>query len=267
VSNIHLINKYGLWAVITGASSGIGRAFAQQLAATGFNLVLIARRQVELFELSIELEKTFGIEAFVLPVDLSDDDATTKLIQVCDELDVGLFIASAGFGTSGPFIESSLEDELDMIDVNCRAVTEQVHYFSRRFALNKKGGIVLLSSIVAFQGVPLSSSYAASKAYIQTLAEGLHYELRPFNVDVLAVAPGPVRSGFAKRAKMFPGKLEEADVVARQSISALGRRVTVRPGFLAKLLNMLLSVPRVFRIRIMALVMAGMTKQRREVVK
>lgn len=260
MNNIQLVNKYGIWAVVTGASSGIGRAFASELAANGFNLVLVARRQPELFQLSSELEHTFGVEARVLALDLSDRSANEQLMMECEALDIGLLVAAAGFGTSGRFIDAELVDELDMVDVNCRAVTEQVHYFARRFARNKKGGIVLLSSIVAFQGVPKSSNYAASKAYIQTLAEGLYYELKPYNVDVLAVAPGPVDSGFAERARLSPGKMETPDIVAKQSMAALGTRITVRPGSLAKLLNFLLTVPRYFRIRIMALVMAGMTK-------
>lgn len=263
MNNIHMVNKYGRWAVITGASNGIGRAFAYELAAEGFNLLLVARQQTVLFELALELEQKFGVDAVELALDFSISGAHEKLIRASEELDVGLFVASAGFGTSGRFTDSNLENELAMIDVNCRAVTEQTHYFSRKFAANKKGGIILLSSIVAFQGVPLSSGYAASKAYIQTLAEGLHYELKPFSVDVLAVAPGPVKSGFSERANLFPTKTESPEVVARQSIIALGRKVTIRPGFLAKLLGALLNVPRMFRIKIMQQVMVGMTKPKR----
>lgn len=262
MNNTRMVNKYGSWAVVTGASSGIGRAFAEQLGAEGFNLVLIARNEMALSDFAIHLAHTFGIETTVLSLDFSDNNATEQMIMACDELDVGLFVASAGFGTSGLFINSILEDELGMVDVNCRTVTAQVHYFARKFSSNKRGGIVLLSSIVAFQGVPLSSNYAATKAYIQTMAEGLHFEMKPFNVDVLAVAPGPVRSGFAERAKLSPTQLEAPDVVAKQSLAALGRKVTVRPGFLAKLLNVSLSVPRMFRIRIMSHVMAAMTKSK-----
>lgn len=258
-----IVNKYGSWAVVTGASSGIGKAFACELASLGFNLLLVARRHPELLALSRELEHQFVVKTDVLTLDLSNSDATESLIGACESLDVGLFIAAAGFGTSGQFIDANLTDELSMIDVNCRAVMEQTHYFSKKFAANRKGGIVLLSSIVAFQGVPLSSGYAASKAYIQTLAEALHYELKPFSVDVLAVAPGPIESGFSERANLFPTKTDRPEVVARQSVAALGRKVTLRPGFLAKLLSVLLNVPRMFRIKIMQQVMFDMTHPKR----
>jgi short-subunit dehydrogenase len=265
---IPLIDKYGRWAVVTGASSGIGKAFAIRLAQDGFNLVLVARRQSELDEVSSELKIHFHVETVVLALDLSHKNSNEELFVACRELDVGILVASAGFGSSGLFTELDRHEELNMIDVNCRAVAEQVHYFADLFSARNRGGIIMLSSIVAFQGVPLSSTYAATKAFVQTLAEGLYFELRPFNVDVLAVAPGPVQSGFSSRARLSPGKMEDADIVAGQSIAALGKMATLRPGFLAKLLAVLLTVPRAARIRIMSLVMAGMTQhQKKDIVR
>jgi short-subunit dehydrogenase len=145
--------------------------------------------------------------------------------------------------------------------VNCAAVLAQAHHFGSRFAERGRGGLVLLSSIVAFQGVPRAAHYAATKAYVQTLAEGLGRELQPLGVDVLACAPGPVRSGFAARADMQLGATVAPETVARGAMAALGRRTTVHPGRLSKVLvGALRTLPRAGRVRAMAQVMAGMTR-------
>jgi short-subunit dehydrogenase len=124
--------------------------------------------------------------------------------------------------------------------------------------------VVLLSSLVAFQGTPYSANYSASKAYIQTLAEGMGHELKADGVDVLSVAPGPINSGFAARANMNLGQAMTPEVVARVSLAALGRQRTVRPGWLSKLLGWTLSTaPRFMRVQIMGAIMANMTKHQR----
>ncbi|MEL6179942.1 MAG: SDR family NAD(P)-dependent oxidoreductase, partial [Myxococcota bacterium] len=135
------------------------------------------------------------------------------------------------------------------------------HHYGRRFAAQKRGGIILMSSLLAFQGVPRAAHYAATKAYVQTLAEGLRLELAPYTVDVLACAPGPVHSGFAERANMRMGVALKPEDIALATLSALGRRTTVRPGWLSKLLEGSLALlPRWGRVRILAQVMGGMTQ-------
>jgi short-subunit dehydrogenase len=137
------------------------------------------------------------------------------------------------------------------------------HHFAGRFVHQRRGGIVLMSSLVAFQGVPRAANYAATKAYVQALAEGLRLELAPQGVDVVASAPGPVVSGFGSRADMVMGNGTKPDVVARQTLEALGRRGTVRPGWLSKLLEASLALlPRWGRARMMGMVMRGMTAHR-----
>ena len=178
------------------------------------------------------------------------------------DLDVGLLVAAAGFGTSGPFVDCPLDSELAMIDLNCRAVAASSHLFARRFVARGRGGLVLLSSLVAFQGVPRAANYAATKAFVQSLAEGLRLELLPRGVDVVASAPGPVHSGFAARASMKMGFAQTPREVARSTLHALGRRGTVRPGWLAKLLEASLKpLPRFWRVRMMGVVMGGMTRR------
>lgn len=254
-------NRYGAWAVVTGASEGIGYEIAYALAEKGLNLVLVARRQAVLEELASKLTRQFGVEVHVIAADLAQEDAVQRLIQATTALDVGLLVASAGFGTSGNLVEAPLAQELNMLDVNCRSVLALVHPFAQRFAAQQRGGLVLMSSLLAFQGVPRSANYAASKAYVQTLAEGLRLELAPLGVDVLSAAPGPVKTGFAARANLQMGMALHPRVVARHILDALGRKTTVRPGWLSVLLEgSLTGLPRNLRSRILGKVMQGMTK-------
>ena len=256
-----LVSRYGPWAVVTGASDGIGRAFAYDLAAAGLNVVLVARRGELLHQIAGELRAQHRVSTLVITVDLARADAVAMINSATSDLDAGLLVAAAGFGTSGPLIDAPLEPELEMVDVNCRAVLALSHQFGRRFVERGRGGIVLLSSIVAFQGVPRTANYAATKAYVQSLAEALHLELGPRGVDVLSSAPGPISSGFASRARMTMRVTQTPADVARASLDALGRRGTVRPGWLAKgLAASLMFLPRWGRVRVMGKVMAGMTK-------
>lgn len=252
--------RYGPWAVVTGASEGIGRAFAAELARRGLHLVLVARREAQLQTLAAELHQRHGVDCRVIAVDLSDPDALQRVAEQTDALDVGLLVAAAGFGTSGQMVDNHLDEELNMIDLNCRAVLGLSWHFAQQFKARRRGGLVLLSSLVAFQGVPRAANYSATKAYVQTLAEGLRVELEPFGVDVLASAPGPIASGFAARADMRMSLSMKPEVVARVSLDALGRRTTVRPGGLSKLLGWSLAMlPRWAMVRVIAQVMKGMT--------
>lgn len=253
--------KYGPWAVVTGASDGIGREIAVQLAEAGLHLVLVARRARPLRDLGQRLCEERGIETQAIAVDLERDAGWRTVCEETADLDVGLLVACAGYGRSGPLVSADLDQELGMVDVNCRAVLGMAHEFGRRFAERGRGGMVLMSSLLAFQGVPRAANYAATKAYVQTLAEGLRLELAPHGVDVVASAPGPIHTGFAERANMRMSLALQPTSVAQATLEALGRRTTVRPGWLSKLLEASLALlPRWARVRILAMVMKGMTK-------
>jgi short-subunit dehydrogenase len=253
--------NYGPWAVVTGASDGIGRAVAACLAEAGVDLVMVARRRSPLEAFAAELARAHHIQTRIVAVDVGQSRAVEAIVSASEDIEVGLLAAIAGFGTSGPFIESEIDRELNMIDVNCRSVVELSHHFARRFARQQRGGLVLMSSLLAFQGVPRAATYAATKAFIQTFAEGLRLELSGSGVDVVASAPGPVHSGFAARADMRMSAAASSAAVARGTLNALGRRTTVRPGFLSKFLEAsLLPLPRSLRSRIMSVVMGGMTQ-------
>lgn len=252
--------RYGPWAIVTGASDGIGLAIAERLAAEGLSLILVARRQTVLAETASRLEERHGIKTHIVAADLGTAAGVNAVEVASADFDVGLLVAAAGYGTSGPFIDVSLADELDMIAVNCSAVAALTHSLARRLVARGRGGIILMSSLLAFQGVPRAANYSATKAYVQSLAEGLAVELRQHGVDVLASAPGPVRSGFQERAGMSISMAQTPEEVARATLRALGRRVTVRPGFLAWALESSLApLPRRGRVWIMTRIMAGMT--------
>lgn len=254
------VERYGPWAVVTGASDGIGRAFAQQLAAKGLNLVLVARGAERLAALAQQLQAQHGIECRVLPADLSDLKATTRMVESTQDLDVGLLIAAAGFGSGGAFLSARVDVETEMVELNCTSVLLQCWHYGQRFSRRGRGGVVLLSSLLAFHGAPWAANYAATKAYVQSLAEGLRSEWAAHGVDVIACAPGPIATGFQARANMRMAHALAPDIVARQTLIALGRRGTIRPGWLSKLLGWsLATAPRALRVGIMSRIMGGMT--------
>jgi len=253
------LQHYGPWALVTGASDGIGKALANEIAAAGINVALVARNEPALRALAADLETRHGIETAVVAADLADPFAVEHVETATRRLDVGLVVLAAGFGTTGTFLQTSVADEMALIAVNISAVSRLSHTFAGRLAGRDKGGLVLFGSIVGWQGVPGQANYAASKAYVQSLAEGLHDELEPHGVDVLAVAPGPVASGFGARAGLAMTGATAPEVVATATLKALGRRRTVIPGAQGRFLTSALRpLPRRFRSLILGRVIAGM---------
>jgi uncharacterized protein len=254
-----LKRRFGPTALITGASDGIGRAFALQLAEQGFDLVLVARRDPVLQELALDLGTRFGADVRVLAMDLSDPLAVPELMRQTETAPIGLVVAAAGFGSIGAFLDRDVLSEVNMVDLNCRSVVELSFGFGQRMAAQRRGGLVLFGSLVGFNGAPLSATYAATKGFVQSFAEGIAAEMRPHGVSVLSVAPGPVGTGFAARAGMQMGQAATPEMVARGALAALGKRTTVRPGFLAKFLGWSLAMlPRWGRVQVMGVIMKGM---------
>lgn len=259
-----LKDKYGDWAVVTGATSGIGLELATQLANAGFNLIINARNAGKLKLVAEDLKSKYNIQLKIVDGDVSEQSGIEKIIHASQNLDVGLLINNAGYGTSGLFVNSSIHVEKNMLRVNCEAVLLLTHYFSQRFKQQQRGGIIFLSSLVAFQGVPYAANYAATKAYIQSFAEALSAELKPYHIDVLVAAPGPVDSGFGERANMKMNGALSPSQISVPILSALGKQRNVIPGLLSKVLvYSLRTVPRFVKIRIMQMVMGGFTKHTR----
>lgn len=258
------LKVYGQWAVVTGASSGLGRAVALRLAEAGVNVVLVGRDESTLGAVG-DTAALSGVQTRIAAADLGTPEGLKLVEQTTEALDVGLFVAAAGFGTSGRFMAAEIDEELAMLDLNCRAVLAHTLHFARRFEERGHGGIMVFSSLLGWHGTPSAAHYSATKAYVQVLAEGIAPELARKGVDVLAVAPGPVATGFARRADLRPGKQANPDDVALAALSALGRRALVVPGGLAKLLTYSLAIlPRRARITILGSVMGGMTRHQHD---
>lgn len=253
-----LHQRFGPVALVTGASDGIGRACAEQLAQQGFDLILVARRGGVLQGVADDLTGRYAVQVQIIALDLSDPAAVPDLLRQTEGMAVGLVVAAAGFGGMGAFLDRDISAQINMIDLNCRSVVDLCYGFGQRMAAQKRGGIMLFSSLLGFSGVPYSATYAATKGFVQSFAEGLATELRPQGVHILSVAPGPVDTGFASRAGMRIGMAATPDIVARGALAALGRQTTVRPGFLAKFLGWSLALlPRWCRAMVLGAIIKG----------
>ncbi|TGL67522.1 SDR family NAD(P)-dependent oxidoreductase [Leptospira jelokensis] len=253
------IRKYKSSALITGASSGIGKDFAYELAKHGYSLTLIARDLRRLNEIKSDLESKYKVQVEVNSKDLSKNSDIKDLVEGLKTKDYGLVVLAAGYGTGGQFHTLDLESELRMVDVNCRSVVQICHQFIQNRKDNTPRGLVLFGSLVGFQGVPWTSTYAATKAFIQSFAEAISGEYKNKGIDVISVAPGPVKTNFADRAGMTMGNAQSPDGIAKEVLSQLGKTVTVRPGFLSKFLGYsLITLPRNLRTFVLKQIMGQM---------
>ncbi len=242
--------RYGPWALVAGASEGMGAEFARQLSARGCKVLLVARRA----EALADVARTLGTEARCLTLDLAAPDAPAALAQATADLDVGCVVLNAAFAAMGPFLELPLEEAQRALDVNVRTPTAVAHHFAPRLVARGRGGLVFLSSLTAFQGSPYIATYGATKSYALSLAEGLWYELRPRGVDVLAVCAGATATPNMLRASQVapPGMQQPAEVV-REALDALGTRPLLIPGAFNRLASFVMRrlLPRRATIAIM----------------
>ena len=247
------VERYGPWALIAGASEGIGAAFARALALRGVHLVLVARRSEVLEATQRQIAGLAPVQVRCIALDLSLAEAPTALEQAVADLEIGLLIYNAALAPGGAFLEIPLAEQLAAIDVNVRGPLALAHGFGRRLAARGRGGIVLLSSLTAFQGSPFVATYGASKSFLLSLAEGLWFELAPRGVDVLAVCAGATRTpNYLRRSqRRAPGELEP-DAVAREALARLARGPLMIPGrfnrFASQLMRRLLSRRATIRI-------------------
>ena len=225
-------HRFGPWALVTGASSGIGRAFARQLAATGLNLVLTSRRADLLAELGRELAGRHGVDHRSVPIDLADPAAPSELADATADLDVGLLVSNAGDMLLGELTGHDPVDLLRETQLNATAHLALIRSFAPRLVRRGSGGILLVSSMAGLQGVSHIANYAATKAYILTLGEGVHQELAPHGVHVTVLVPGATDTAMVARfgAKDTPmGRLlMSAEDCAREGLEALRANRAVR---------------------------------------
>jgi len=231
--------RFGPWALITGASAGIGREFAHQVAAHGINLVLTARRGAALDELGQELSGRHGIRYRAVPLDLTREDALQTLVTATDALDVGLVISNAGDAVPGAFLATPREDHLAIVRLNVLGHLEIAHHFGQRLAARRRGGLILVGALGASRGVPFMANAAATKAYVHSLGEALHIELGKQGVTVTVLMPGPTDTeALAKlgveNPPIKPLSVQQCASEALASLAAVRARVV--PGRLLRLM-------------------------------
>jgi short-subunit dehydrogenase len=204
--------RYGSWAVVAGASTGLGAAFANEIASRGVNVVLLARRPELLEETAAEIRERHGVSVRPVTVDLADPELWSTVSAAIDDLEVGMFVYNAMLDPTGRFLDVPLDRHLQALAVNCAAPTILTHELGRRMAERGRGSIVLVSSTAALQGIKVFASYGAGKAYGLILAEGLWDELRERGVDVLAYVVGATATPHyleMQAAASGPGPTEE----------------------------------------------------------
>lgn len=256
--------KQSNWALITGASSGFGINFAQELAAQGHHLVLVARRVEPMQKLARELEARHGIRTRVIGLDLARPGvgAELKSLLDADGIAVDVLINNAGYGIYGDFMDQPLSKTMDMLQLNMMSLTELTHAFAADMVRRGSGQILLVASIGAYQATPTYAAYCASKAYVLHFGEALHDELKSKGVTVTVLSPGVTATSFLEVAGQRPTLYQRlvmmrSPVVARIGLNALRRRrASIVPG----LLNAITAwtnrlVPRVMQRRVAYILM------------
>jgi short-subunit dehydrogenase len=246
--NTDFTDRYGPVALITGASSGIGKSFAERLAAIGMNLVLIARRVQRLESLAAHLRATHGVEVTVCPIDLAESTAAERIAAATASLDIGLLVSNAGFGLKGDHSANDPRAMADMLMVNCNTPMQLTHAFIPRLRKRGKGGVILVSSVEALIGCPYSAAYSASKAFVRNLGEALWGELTPEGIDVLTICPGATDTEALGRHGIDPATLPNVmppDAVAKLAVENLARGpVLITSEHYKAMFEQLLSMPR-----------------------
>jgi len=233
IGAMNFASSYGPWAIVTGASAGLGAHYCRQLAARKLNLVLVARRDEQLQELATELRDSFNVDCRVLALDLIAPDAIQRLEDEVKDIEVGLLVNNAGFGWKGSFLDGGTERMRDMIRLNCEVPTMLSLAFAPAMVKRGRGGILMLASTAAFQPTPFFSVYGATKGFDLLLGESMHEEFRSAGVDVLTVCPGSTDTEFhaiAGTESTFPDMAAPVDVVSK-SLDLLGKRMTFVHGF------------------------------------
>lgn len=234
------LTQYGPWALITGASSGIGRELAKQVAQQGLNIVAVARRQSRLDELSSDLIRQYQVKVRTVQADLREPDAIRTIATATEDIEIGLAILNAGAEITGAFVQGDEQAHLQLAQLNAVAPMHLAHLYGRQMAKRGRGGMIFVSSLFAYQGVPYVAHYAATKAYLLSLGEALHVELKPCGVDVLVLSPGLTTTEMTANMPVDFSKLpmvpQMPEQVARVGLRALGRKATVVSGIMNKMM-------------------------------
>jgi short-subunit dehydrogenase len=218
-------HRFGPWALVTGSSSGIGAAFARQLAANGINPVLVARRGPLLEQLGHELRSQFGVDYRVLALDLTSADILTPIRAATDGLDVGLVISNAGDPLPGEFLHQPIDALFDLVRLDVNTPLQLIHHFGAKLAARGQGGLVLVSAMGATDGLPLVAASSAGKSFVESLGRSLHGEFSKLGLNTTVLVVGPTDTRVIDmmgldRARM-PLKPQSADATAAEALAAL----------------------------------------------
>jgi short-subunit dehydrogenase len=236
--------RFGPWALVTGASSGIGKEFAQQIAASGINIVLVARREDLLKEVGVEFSKRYGVEHRVVVLDVSREDFIRQLASATDDLDIGLVVSNAGTGNPGEFLKLDRHLLEETLRLNTMSHLDIAHYFGGKLAERRRGGLILVGAMGAENGIPCMANDGGAKAYVHSLGEALHYEFKPLGVYVTVLAAGVTNTAvlekFALDPKTMPMKPMSVEQCVSEGLSGLVKnRSRIVPGRLNRILNAL----------------------------
>jgi len=239
------LQKYGPWALVAGGSEGLGGAFAEELARKKLNLALVARRPGPLEELAATLRSAHGIQVRTLATDLSERAGLAAVERAIADLEIGLLVCNAALAYTGVFLTAPLSEYQRMIEVNCASTLGLVYSLGGKMTARGHGGVIVMSSLAAFQGSPMVAAYGATKAFLVTLAEALADEWKAQGVDVMACCPAVVKTpafltdGHNPNGPT-PMSMEPGDVV-REAVSALGKKRIVVPGAMSKLAHFMMG--------------------------
>lgn len=242
-----LRNRFGPWVLVTGASSGIGAEFARQLAAAGLNVVLAARRETLLAQLGLELQNQFGIETRSVRADLSELDAVARLAAAVADLDIGLVVSNAGTGNPGSFLHEDRDELMQRFRLNALSHLDIAYHFSPRLALRGCGGLILGGAMGAAHGIPFMANDAGSKAFVQSLGESLHVELKQQGVHVMVLVVPPTDTAILTKFGLDPANMPMKPMSPRQcvaeAIPAIQRNQSLcLPGATNRLMSALIPV-------------------------
>ncbi len=236
--------RFGPWALITGASSGIGREFARQIAAAGINVALVARRETTLIEVGRSIARDFEVQYRVIVMDLSQEGFIPKLAEHTKDLDFGLVVSNAGTGNPGEFLKLDRQLLEETLRLSTMAHLDISHHFGAKLAARKRGGLILVGAMGAENGVPVMANDGAAKAYVHSLGEALHFEFKPLGVYVTVLAAGftntAVLEKFGFDPKTMPMKPMSVEQCVSEALNGLRRnRSRIVPGRLNRIINAL----------------------------
>ncbi len=236
--------RFGPWAVVTGASSGIGKEFARQIAASGINVVLVARRDALLAELGRAISQEFDVQYRALAMDLSQEGFIERLDDATYDLDIGLVVSNAGTGNPGEFLKHDRQLLQATLRLNTMAHLDITHHFGQKLGERRRGGIILVGALGAENGIPCMANDGGAKAYVHSLGEALHYEFEPLSVYVTVLAAGVTNTAvidkFGLNPKTMPMKPMSVEQCVSEGLSGLRKnRSRVVPGRLNRIMNTL----------------------------